>query len=152
MGREPWERSEAGGVNNNEWHLHHSPVSSPTEELWKDKRRSDDSGLLFSFFCVRQSSVRGCFSFVFVYFINTVNVRRFPPTSSRSTNCYINILGSVFNCILTVAFIHIYINTAYAHAHTYTHTHTHTHTHTYTHTHTHTHTHMLVFMVYGDSP
>ncbi len=35
-GREPWERSEAGGVNDNERHLHHSPVSSPTEELRKD--------------------------------------------------------------------------------------------------------------------
>ncbi len=34
-GREPWERSEAGGVIGNEWHLHHSPVSSPTEELRK---------------------------------------------------------------------------------------------------------------------
>ncbi len=34
-GREPWERSEAGGVNDNEWHLRHSPVSSPTEELRK---------------------------------------------------------------------------------------------------------------------
>ncbi len=34
-GREPWERSEAGGVNDNEQHLHHSPVSSPTEELRK---------------------------------------------------------------------------------------------------------------------
>ncbi len=43
-GREPWERSEAGGVNDNERHLRHSPVSSPTEELRKDKRRSDDSG------------------------------------------------------------------------------------------------------------
>ncbi len=43
-GREPWERSEAGGVNDDELHLHHSPVSSPTEELRKDKRRSDDSG------------------------------------------------------------------------------------------------------------
>ncbi len=42
-GREPWERSEAGGVNDNERHLHPSPVSSPTEELRKDKRRSDDS-------------------------------------------------------------------------------------------------------------
>ncbi len=30
-----WERSEAGGVNDNERHLRHSPVSSPTEELWK---------------------------------------------------------------------------------------------------------------------
>ncbi len=28
-GREPWERSEAGGVNDDERHLHHSPVSSP---------------------------------------------------------------------------------------------------------------------------
>ncbi len=36
-------------------------------------------------FCVRQSSVRGCrFSFVFVYFvIKVLNVRRFPPPSSR---------------------------------------------------------------------
>ncbi len=38
-GREPWERSEASGVNDNGRHLHHSPVSSPTEELRKDKRR-----------------------------------------------------------------------------------------------------------------
>ncbi len=34
-GREPWERSEAGGVIGNERHLRHSPVSSPTEELRK---------------------------------------------------------------------------------------------------------------------
>ncbi len=34
-GREPWERSEAGGVIGNEQHLHRSPVSSPTEELRK---------------------------------------------------------------------------------------------------------------------
>ncbi len=34
-GREPWERSEAGGVIGNERHLQHSPVSSPTEELRK---------------------------------------------------------------------------------------------------------------------
>ncbi len=75
-GREPWEQSEAGGVNDNEQHLRHSPVSSPTEELRKDKRRSDDSGRrertrpgLYFVFCVRQSSVRGCrFTFVFVYF------------------------------------------------------------------------------------
>ncbi len=35
VGREPWERSEAGGVIGNERHLHRSPVSSPTEELRK---------------------------------------------------------------------------------------------------------------------
>ncbi len=35
-GREPWERSEAGGVNDNERHLRHSPVLSPTEELRKE--------------------------------------------------------------------------------------------------------------------
>ncbi len=34
-GRKPWERSEAGGVIGNDRHLHHSPVSSPTEELRK---------------------------------------------------------------------------------------------------------------------
>ncbi len=33
--REPWEQSEAGGVNGNERHLRHSPVSSSTEELRK---------------------------------------------------------------------------------------------------------------------
>ncbi len=38
------ERSEAGGVYDNERHLRHSLVSSPTEEFRKDKRRSDDSG------------------------------------------------------------------------------------------------------------
>ncbi len=42
-GQEPWEWSKAGGVNYNERHLHHSPFSRPTEELRKDKRRSDDS-------------------------------------------------------------------------------------------------------------
>ncbi len=66
-----------GGVNDNEWQQHHSPVSSPTEELCKDKRRSDDSerrertrpGVLFVFY-VWQSSMRGCrFYFVFVYFV-----------------------------------------------------------------------------------
>ncbi len=35
-GREPWERSEAGGVNDNERHLRHSPVLNPTEELRKE--------------------------------------------------------------------------------------------------------------------
>ncbi|KAL0203546.1 hypothetical protein M9458_001564, partial [Cirrhinus mrigala] len=82
--------------NDNERHLRHSPVSSPTEELRKDKRRSDHSvrrertrpGLYFAF-SVRQSSVRGCRStFVFVYLIiKCLNVCRFPPPSSRSTNC-----------------------------------------------------------------
>ncbi len=74
-GQEPWEQREAGGVNDNEWHLHQSPVSSPTEELRKDKRRSSGraertrTGLLFVF-CVRQSSMRGCrFTFVFGYFV-----------------------------------------------------------------------------------
>ncbi len=45
-GREPWEQSEASGVNDNERHLRHSPVSSPTEEIWKDKRRSDETWIL----------------------------------------------------------------------------------------------------------
>lgn len=43
QGREAWEWSEAGGVNDNDRHLCHSPVSSPTEELRKDKRRSNNS-------------------------------------------------------------------------------------------------------------
>ncbi len=63
------------------------------------------TGLDFYFmFCVRQSSVRGCrFYFVFVYFIiKVLNVRRFPPPSSRSTNCvtYIYIYIYIFKCIL----------------------------------------------------
>ncbi len=40
-GQEPWKRRETGGVNDNERHLHHSPVLSPTVELRKDK---NDSG------------------------------------------------------------------------------------------------------------
>ncbi len=39
-GREPWEWNVAGGVNDNE--RKPAPVSSPTEELQKDKRRTDD--------------------------------------------------------------------------------------------------------------
>ncbi len=38
-GRELWEQSD--GVNYNEIHLLHSLVSSPTEELRKDKRRNN---------------------------------------------------------------------------------------------------------------
>ncbi len=95
QGREPWERSEAGGVNDNERHLHHSPVSSSTEELRKDKRRSNDSGRrartrpgFYFVFCVRQSSVRGCrFSFVFIMLLKSYKFSRFPPPSSQSTNC-----------------------------------------------------------------
>ncbi len=85
------ERREVSGVNGNERHLCHSLVSSPMEELRKDKRRSDDSGRgertkpgLFVF-CVRLSSVRGCrFTFVFVYFIIKIfKCCRFPPLSSH---------------------------------------------------------------------
>ncbi len=79
-GPRAWERSEAGGVDDNERHLRHSPVSSPTEELRKDKRRSDDSGRtredqawILICVCVWQSSVRGCrFTFVFIYVIKVV--------------------------------------------------------------------------------
>ncbi len=82
------------GVNDNERHLCHSPVSSLTKELRKNKRRSFDSGRqertrpgLYFVFCVWQSSVRGCrFTFVFVYFIiKLYKCSPFPPPS-RSTN------------------------------------------------------------------
>ncbi len=49
----------------------------------KDER---GPGLDFTLFCVWQSSVRGCrFSVMFVYFVikMCLNVRRFPPPSSR---------------------------------------------------------------------
>ncbi len=105
-GREPWERSEAGGVNDNERHLCHSPVSSPTEELWKDKRRSNDSerrertrpGVLF---CVRQSFGRGCcFSFVFIMLLKFwMFAAPPPPPPSRSTNCY-RVIQTPFRIIL----------------------------------------------------
>ncbi len=51
VGPRAWERSEAGGVDDNERHLRHSPVSSPTEELRKDKRTVEDErgpGLAFN--------------------------------------------------------------------------------------------------------
>ncbi len=87
-----WGRTETngnGGVNDDERHLRHSPVSSPTEELRKDKRRSDNSERqektrprFYFVFCVWQSSVRGCrFSFVFVYFIIKVFECSLVPTS-----------------------------------------------------------------------
>ncbi len=57
-GREPWERSEAGGVNDNERHLRHSPVSSPTEELRRIKEerqqwktREDQAWILICVLC-----------------------------------------------------------------------------------------------------
>ncbi len=65
-GAGPRARSEAGGVNDNERHLHHSSVLSPTKGLWKDKMRRDDSGRrertrpgFVVVFCVRQSSREG---------------------------------------------------------------------------------------------
>ncbi len=53
------ERSEAGGVDDNERHLRHSPVSSPTEELRKDKKeerrqwktREDQAWILICVLC-----------------------------------------------------------------------------------------------------
>ncbi len=77
-GREPWEWSEAGGVNGNERHLRHSPVSSPTEELRRDIRRSDDSerrertrpGILVCVLCaavVREGLLLFCYVCLFDY-------------------------------------------------------------------------------------
>ncbi len=57
-GREPWERSEAGGVIGNERHLHRSPVSSPTaseglNEEWQQwKTREDQAWVLVCVLCV----------------------------------------------------------------------------------------------------
>ncbi len=99
QGREPWEWSEAGGVNNNEQHLHHFPVLSPTEELRKDKRRSDDSARRertrpgFFILCY----VCGCHLWgaasslcLFILLLKSLNVCRFPPPSSCIYKlCYI---------------------------------------------------------------
>ncbi len=59
-GREPWERSEAGGVNDNERHLRHSPVSSPRRSFGRNKEevttledeRGTGPGLLVCVLCV----------------------------------------------------------------------------------------------------
>ncbi len=65
----------------------------PRRSFGRNKRRSDDIGRrertrpgFYFMFCVWQSSVRGCrFSVMFVYFVikMCLNVRRFPPPSSR---------------------------------------------------------------------
>lgn len=88
-GRELWERNEPSGVNVNAQHLCHSPVSSPTEELRKDKRRSDE--------CVREDQAWILFRvlvlfmreelsryFVFIILLKFyLNIRRFQPPSSH---------------------------------------------------------------------
>ncbi len=66
----------------------------PRRSFGRNKRRSDDIGRrertrpgFYFMFCVWQSSVRGCrFSVMFVYFVikMCLNVRRFPPPSSRT--------------------------------------------------------------------
>ncbi len=66
----------------------------PRRSSGRNKRRSDNSGRrertrpgFYFVFCLRQSSVRGCrFSVMFVYLIIkcVLNVRRFPPPSSRT--------------------------------------------------------------------
>ncbi|XP_048017181.1 adenine phosphoribosyltransferase isoform X5 [Megalobrama amblycephala] len=75
QGREPWEWNKAGGSSVNEHHLRATPVSSPMEELRKDKRRNGDRertrpGLYVVFYHVYmwQSFVRGCrFTFVLLF-------------------------------------------------------------------------------------
>ncbi len=103
-GRESWDRSEgAVEFNNNKRHLHHSPVSSPTEELQKDKRRSDDSGrrektrpgLLFCVLCaaVIHEELRLTFisfHYLFILLLQSLNVRRFPPPSSHIYELFYN--------------------------------------------------------------
>lgn len=66
----------SGPTSTHEHHLYTTPVSSLTEELQTDKRRSRGPGprmdfTLFLFMFVRQSSMIGCFTFIllFVYFI-----------------------------------------------------------------------------------
>ncbi len=69
----------------------------PTEELQKDKRRSDDSagrertrpGLLVCVLCVAvvREGLPLYFCVCLFLLLNSLNVRRFLPPSSRSTNC-----------------------------------------------------------------
>ncbi len=93
-GREPWEWSEAGGVNDNDRHLRHSPVSSPhggasegikggVTRQWKTR---EDQAWNFSLCFVCGSRPWGAAAFhlcLFILLLNVLNVRRFPPPSSR---------------------------------------------------------------------
>ncbi len=91
--------SRGNGARPVEWMImndtcatHRSRV--PRRSFGRNKRRSDDIGRrertrpgFYFMFCVWQSSVRGCrFSVMFVYFVikMCLNVRRFPPPSSRT--------------------------------------------------------------------
>ncbi len=91
--------SRGNGARPVEWMImndtcatHRSRV--PRRSSGRNKRRSDNSGRrertrpgFYFMFCVWQSSVRGCrFSVMFVYFVikMCLNVRRFPPPSSRT--------------------------------------------------------------------
>ncbi len=96
-GREPWERSKASVVNDNERHLHHLPVSIPIEELWKDKRRRYDSGrwertrpgFYLCFMC--GSCLWGAAAFILCLLLKSLNVCQFLPSSSRIYElCYID--------------------------------------------------------------
>ncbi len=97
-GREPWEQSEAGGVNDHEWRLHHSPVSSLTEELWKDKRRSDDSedergpGLDLHLCFVCGSRPWGAAAFLLCSFIFIIKIFKCSPSSRIYELSYSNLL------------------------------------------------------------
>ncbi len=65
------------------------PVSSPTEELCKDKRSSDEAGTLVCVLCaavVREGLPLYFCLFILLLKCLNLNVHRFPPPSSRSTN------------------------------------------------------------------
>ncbi len=96
-GREPWERSEASGVIGNERHLHRSPVSSPSEGLneeWQQWKTREDQAWNFSLCFVCGSRPWGAAAFLlclFIVWLNVLNVRRFPPPSSRTYQLRYNI-------------------------------------------------------------
>ncbi len=89
--------SRGNGARPVEWMImndtcatHRSRV--PRRSFGRNKRRSDDSGRrertrpgFYFMFCVRQSSARGCrfLLCLVILLLKCLNVRRFPPPSSR---------------------------------------------------------------------
>ncbi len=122
-GREPWERSEAGGVNGNERHLHHSPVSRRSfgRVKWGVTTR-EDQAWNFSLCFVCGSRPWGTAAFHLCLFILLLKCVECSPVPA-----------SFFPHLLTSLQYYIHTHIYYIHAHTYI-LHAHTHIY-YTHTH-----------------
>ncbi len=105
-GREPWERSEAGGVIGNEWHLHHSPVSSPTEGLneeWQQWKTREDQAWNFSLCFVCGSRPWGAAAFHLCLFILLLKCLKCSPVPASFFSYLSSSLQWVFRCHLKIS-------------------------------------------------